>query len=293
MVAEITDIDTLNVFFSRNEDFIRDERNPSMSFILGDYIYICCYIKTKSLRDYDVIYEPNAQGVAEVKDKSVAQNDEYWSMFNQGFYAKSCENPSFITYCDASESSLFREGKGATLVVLNKSDLKILKIFYFKDTYNMPQCTRIEGVAHNKVIVNYSEYNYVFEDDSFTGVTFERSDSYLKLDYVWIVYPYDGYEATCWWMAIDFKTNKISNIRALKGFHNKLPAMDGNEFHYYFVECYYDFDKGLFTFLSKLDKHSLSMDFRTLMANDDSFLFHYEEIISDSSNKQSYIVFKK
>lgn len=234
----ITNIDIANEFFRTNADFLKPESVSNCHLVntLGDYVYISCYIKTKTIHNYNVIYDPGLTGnLIKTKENAFAE-DDYWSDFNKG---------------DQFSKDITNEGLGAALVILDKRSLFVYNIYYFKDTYNSDATVLIEDVVEGKVVVNYVEYSYVFENGIFTYLTFVTSD-FLKLDYLWVAYPYYGYDAYCNWHFINFKENKEAPIRAI----------DDDLSNRKYRKCYYDFEKCLFIFSGETD--CITMDFRTL-----------------------------
>lgn len=234
----LTSIDIANEFFMTNADFIKPESVSDCHLVktLGDYVYISCYIKTNTIHNYNVIYDPGLSGNL-TKTKEIAfEEDNYWSAFNKG---------------DQFSKNITNDGFGAALVILDKRSLFIYNIYYFKDTYNSDATVLIEDVVEGKVVVNYVEYSYMFENGIFTYLTFVTSD-FLKLDYLWVAYPYYGYDAYCNWHFINFKENKEAPIRAI----------DDDLSNRKYRKCYYDFEKCLFIFSGETD--CITMDFRTL-----------------------------
>lgn len=236
----LTNIDIANEFFRTNADFFKPESvsDCHLANTLGDYVYISCYIKTKTIHNYSVIYDPGLSGNLTKSKESAFAEDDYWSDFNKG---------------DQFSKDITNDGLGAALVILDKKSLLIYNIYYFKDTYNIDAPVSIEDAVEGKVVVNYVEYNYVFKNGIFTYLTFVASN-FLKLDYLWVAYPYWGYDAYCNWHFINFKENTEAPIRAI----------DDDLSNQKYRKCYYDFEKCLFIFSGETD--SVTMDFQTLIS---------------------------
>jgi predicted amidophosphoribosyltransferase len=233
-----TNIDIANDFFKLNPDFSKPEsvRDCHLVKEIGDLLYISCYIKTNTSLYYNVIYDPQLWGnLVKTKEKAFAE-DDYWSGFNKG---------------NQFDKNISDEGLGAALVVLDKKAQSIYNIYYFKDTYCAEFPVEVQDVVEGKVVVRYFEYDYVFENGLFIYLTFVDSHKFLKLDYLWIAYPYWGYDASCSWHFINFKDNIESPIHLFE---------EGNRPEY--TDCYYDFEKCLFIFSN--EEGSMTMDFQTL-----------------------------
>lgn len=234
----LTSKDIANEFFRTNSDFFKPESvsDCHLAKTVGDYVYISCYIKTKTKLSYNIIYDPGLSGnLVKTKENAFAE-DDYWSDFNKG---------------DQFSKDITNAGLGAALVVLDKKSLLVYNIYFFKDTYNSDATVLIEDNVDGKVVAHYVEYNYVFENGIFTYLTFVASE-FLKLDYLWVAYPYYGYDAYCNWHFINFKENTEAPIRAI----------DDDLLNQKYGDCYYDFEKCLFIFSGELD--SVTMDFQTL-----------------------------
>lgn len=261
---EYADSKIVNDFFIKNPDFTKpdDLGKYSVAVVVGDYIYISCLIKTQTTIDYDVIYDPGLEDNL-LKSKSQAfEEDDYWSPHNKGFFAHNTDEPHFITYCEENENpDIIHIGTGTVLVILNKNTSSICKVYYFKDTYNLPANLDILEVVEGKVIVRYVEYNYVFEKEKFTFLTFVDSYKYLKLDYLWIAYPFYGYDAFCNWHLINFRESIEQPIYALTELLKEHPSIQD------YTNCWYDFEKCLFVFENETE--SIKMDFHTLSVKDE------------------------
>ena len=254
---EYADSKIVNDFFIKNQDFTKPDdlgRYP-VAVVVGDYIYMSCLIKTQTTIDYDVIYEPDLEDNL-LKSKSQAfEEDDYWSAYNKGFFAHKTDKPYFVTYCEENENpDITHIGTGTVLVILNKDTSSVCKVFYFKDTYNLPANLHILDVVEGKVIVRYVEYNYVFEKEEFTFLTFVDSYKYLKLDYLWIAYPFYGYDASCNWHLINFRESIEQPIYALTELLEEHPSIQD------YSKCWYDFEKCIFVFEN--EKFSKKENFR-------------------------------
>ena len=260
-----TNPEIIEAFFKSHYDFYKPETiiNDSISFpisiVLGDYIYITCYIRTLTDINYDIIYDPLCNSTLKTKLEAFNEGD-HWSSFNRNFNEVP-RAPGFIY----DNQDINNVGKGAALVILDKSTLSINKVYYFKDCYCLDVYSRIIDVVAGKVVVNYFEYNYVFENDEFLNLSFANSNKYLKLDYLWIAYPFCGYDAGCEWQTINFKNNIVTPIYALTERLEEHPSfVDYRDDKIY---CWYDFEKCLFIFSS--DTESLAMDYKTLCIDKD------------------------
>lgn len=263
---EYADLKIINDFFIKNPDFTKPEdwgRYP-IAIVVGEFIYISCLIKTQTAVNYDVIYEPGLERIL-LKSKSQAfEEDDYWSAYNKGFFAHKTDEPHFVTYCEEDENpDITHIGTGTVLVIINKNSLSICKVYYFKDTYNLPANLDILDVVEGKVVVRYVEYNYVFEKDQFTFLTFVDSYKYLKLDYLWIAYPFYGYDSSCNWHLINFRENIEHSIYALTELLEEHPSIQD------YSDCWYDFEKCIFVFGN--DTESIKMDFQTLSAKKEDY----------------------
>lgn len=261
---EYADSKIVNDFFIKNQDFTKPDdlgRYP-VAVVVGDYIYMSCLIKTQTTIDYDVIYEPDLEDNL-LKSKSQAfEEDDYWSAYNKGFFAHKTDKPYFVTYCEENENpDITHIGTGTVLVILNKDTSSVCKVFYFKDTYNLPANLHILDVVEDKVIVRYVEYNYVFEKEEFTFLTFVDSYKYLKLDYLWIAYPFYGYDASCNWHLINFRDSIEQPIYALTELLEEHPSIQD------YSKCWYDFEKCIFVFENENER--ITMDFQALLVKKD------------------------
>ena len=256
---EYEDSKIVNDFFIKNPDFTKpdDLGKYPVAVVVGDYIYISCLIKTQTTIDYDVIYDPGLYDIL-LKSKSQAfEEDDYWSPHNKGFFAHKTDEPHFITYCEEYDNpDITHIGTGTVLVIINKKTSSVCKVFYFKDTYNLPANLDILEVVEGKVVVRYVEYDYVFEKDSFTFLTFVDSYKFLKLDYLWIAYPFYGYDACCNWHLINFRESIEQPIYALTELLEEHPSIQD------YSKCWYDFEKSLFVFENETE--CIKMDFLTL-----------------------------
>lgn len=237
----LTSIECANDFFKSNPDFLKPESvdECKLAKSVGDFLYISCYIKTKTLHNFHVIYDAGLCGnLVKTKEKAFAE-DDYWSAFNKG---------------GQFEKNITDEGLGNALVVLNKKNLSIFNIYFFKDTYNADFPVSINDVVDNKVIVNFVEYDYVFEDGVFKFLSFVDT-RFLKLGDLWIGYPGYFYDAKCNWNFINFRNNSAAEIHALE-------LEDDKEINYKYTKCYYNFESCLFYFSNESD--SMTMDYQTL-----------------------------
>lgn len=234
-----TSVEVANDFFKSNSDFLKPETvcDCHLAQTVGDYIYLSCYIKTNTVLDFNVIYDPGLFGNLVKNKESAFIEDDYWSAFNKG---------------SQFGKEILDNGLGAALVILEKESLSIYTIYYFKDTYNIDTPVKICDVVDNKIIINYLEYNYVFASGSFLFLSFVDSGKFLKMDYLWVAYPYYGYDAFCNWHFINFKELIESPIHAL--------TKDNSSQDY--EECHYDFEKCLFVFSN--EARNTTMDFESL-----------------------------
>ena len=233
-----SNIDIANDFIKLNPDFSKPESVSDCHLVkeVGNFLYISCYIKTSTSHYYNVLYDSPFWGnLVKTKEKAFAE-DDYWSGFNRG---------------NRLDDSFTENGLGAALVVLDKKALTIFNIYYFKDNYCADTPVEVRDVVGGKVVVNYFEYDYVFEDGIFTYLIFVDSYKFLKLDYLWIAYPYWGYDASCSWHFINFKDNIESPIHFFE---------EDNRPEY--TDCYYNFEKCLFIFSN--EEGCMTMDFQAL-----------------------------
>ena len=242
--------DIANDFFESNSDFLKPESEDGSNLYrtVGDFVYISCYIKTNTSYKYNVIYEPGLFGnLVKTKEKAFAE-DDYWSGFNKG---------------DQFSKGVTDKGLGNALVILDRNSLSIYNIYFFKDTYNYDFPVLILDTVRNKVVVNFVEYNYVFEDGIYIYLSFVCSD-FLKLDYIWIAHPTYGYDASCNWHFINFKDIIESPIHIIV-----------NDASVEYTDCYYDFENNLFVFSS--ESKSLKLDFKTLSSITEEQHLYFEE----------------
>lgn len=256
-------------FFKANPDFEKPHNAIGLSTEVADVVYVSCYLKTQTSIDYTVVYDPGLESSPDslLKTKDLAlSEDDYWSDFNKGFYGKrhkENEGGGFMCYshCEEKEADFIHEGLGGVLVVLNKTNRSILKVYYFKDTYNMDARPEFVDIVENQIIVRYFEYNYVFQNGKFTGLTFVDSYKYLKLNYLWIAYPSYEYDASCNWHLINFRENTEHPIYALTKQLGEHPSIQD------YTECWYDFERKLFFFGSETER--IAMDYETLAVKEE------------------------
>ena len=256
-------------FFVSNPDFIEisDTEIRTNTMSIGDYIYISCYVKTQSSTSFDVIYESGRIS----SDEQALIDDSYWSPFNKGYFAKQTE-PFWVQYCKEDENpNIVHEGIGAALVILDRPSMSIQKVYYFKDTYNMPGGVSLIDVVSGKLVVQYFEHHYVFDKENFTGLVFINSYKYLKLDYLWIAYPHEGYDEFCNWHLINFRENKEQPIYALTEIIEQYPQIQNC------TSCWYDFERNVFIF--EMQDESIAMDFNALSIKKENIhLLKYTDI---------------
>ena len=268
-----TDEKIINDFFKSNQDFIQIQSNLDCykSIQVNDYIYISCYLKTASVVDYCVVYEPynnyvkkeisnSPYNTLQIKTKASAiEEDDYWSAFNEGFFGKRTETPGWITYCDEAEADITHVGVGNALIIMNSHTLEVLNVYYFKDTYNLDCPVKFIDVVGDKVIVSYWDYNYVFCKAYFDNYSFVTSEKHYVFGDIWINHPYYGYDIGCGWAVVDIQKKEISLIHAL--YNDQYPSFRN------LTDCKYDYKKSVFVFYS--DSERVSMDYNVLMAKED------------------------
>ena len=112
---------------------------------------------------------------------------------------------------------------------------------------------------------------YVFEKEEFTFLTFVDSYKYLKLDYLWIAYPFYGYDASCNWHLINFRESIEQPIYALTELLEEHPSIQD------YSKCWYDFEKCIFVF--EKENERITMDFQALsVKKDDIANIQYKNI---------------
>ena len=244
--------DIANDFFESNSDFLKRESEDDNALykIVGNFVYISCYVKTNTSFNYNVIYGP---GLVKTKEAAFTE-DNYWSDFNKGAQFS---------------KSITDDGIGNALVIIGKCSLSIYNIYFFKDEYNFDFPVLLLDYVDNKLIVNYFEFDYVFEDGIYTFLSFVDS-TFLKLDYIWIAHPTDGYDASSNWHFINFKEMVEYPIHIIE----EEPSIE-------YKDCHYDFDNNLFVFSSEFK--CLKIDYKTLISvtEDDRLYFERQRKMRD------------
>lgn len=209
---ECVDKDIVDAIFNKySANLIRIETAEFKEAIKYDgLIYLSCHVKTYGNLDYMVIHDSYAGGY--VTSKEDALKEEYWSDFNKGFTGRMSPDKQFYTHCESKQADINHEGIGACLVCLNEIDLSIKKLYYFKDSYNMPSNVEFVEIVNGNIIVSPDEYCYVFRNGEYQNLHFVNSWKHKTLGNYLILYPHYGYDAVCGWTLVDFINKKVFSI---------------------------------------------------------------------------------
>lgn len=237
----------INTFFDSNQSLAeRVQQHENKNFIeaveVDGRIYLSCYIHSKCDFDYIVLYEPGLYDtLCKTKHKAFAE-DDYWSDFNRGFQQLSISKPAYEDFT----------GFGNGLVVLDSENLDIIKIYYFKDSYNMCDPVEILDVVDGNVVVRFSEFDYVFKNGEYTYLNFVNSHKHRCFGKYWINFPDMGYDQSCGWDLIDLSSHSIiplTNIEPSGVTHN--PNFEEDvEFDYLLGKFIFHWSKNIITSFS-------------------------------------------
>lgn len=257
-------------FLNRNPNIV-SQLDPNCEFNsieVGDYIYVTCNLLTFGSLDYTIIYEPqndNPQSnqlyraAIESKDEVFRYGSDYWTPYNRGYFAKRTDEKCFIIYCEEHEADIKHVGKGAGLIILDKRNLTLKNVYYFRDTYNMDFSSEIIAQVGRKLLVRYAEYNYVFFEGAFTGLGFVASEHKIFGNLL-INFWYYGYDAFCPWQLIDLGKMNCNDIYALD-------IKEHPEFRQ-INDCVYDYETSEFVFTFQ-DGNKIALGIQELRANKD------------------------
>lgn len=258
-------------FLDLNPDFKNQlEPDCELNFIeVGNYLYVTTNILTYGRLNYTVILEPEGYddsneislrpSTAEIESKEDFLKRSYVSAYNKGYYGKRKDGEIGIVYCNEHEANVQHVGVGAGLIIIDKVNISLKNVYYFRDTYNSNCPSEIIAQVGEKLLIGYSEYNYVFFEGTFTGFGFVAAEHRIFGNLLINFWHY-GYDASCPWQLIDL--GKMTC--------DKIYALDMNE-HQEFGEindCYYDYETSEFVFTFP-DGNKVAMGIRELRANMD------------------------
>ena len=258
-------------FLNLNPDFMNQlEPDCELNFIeVGNYLYVCTNILTYGKLDYTVIFEIEGyDGINNISDRpntaKVVSKEDCLKMgrgtpYNEGYYGKRKDGEIGIVYCNEHEANVHHVGVGAGLIIIDKVNISLKNVYYFPDTYNSDCPSEIIAQVGEKLLIGYSEYNYVFFEGTFTGFGFVAAEHRIFGNLLINFWHY-GYDARCPWQLIDLGKMTCDEIYAL----------DMNE-HQEFGEindCYYDYETSEFVFTFP-DGNKVAMGIRELRANKD------------------------
>lgn len=238
-----------------------------LNFIeVGNYLYITCNLLTFGDLNYTVIYEPSNSlqsnqlysAVTESKDEVLSYVSDCWTPYNKGYYAKQSGDYGRI-YCEEHEANIKHVGVGAGLIIVDKLNLKLKNVYYFRDTYNCADQSEIINQVGEKLIIRYAEYNYVFFNGTFTGFGFVASNHKIFGNLL-INFWYYGYDAFCPWQLIDLEKMNCNDIYALD--INEHPEFEE------ITDCIYDYETSEFVFTFE-DGNKIALGIQELRANKD------------------------
>lgn len=163
--------------------------NPSYEVVtINGIAYIPCEVKTTS--SYYVVQEDGSI-TYKLYDKLAA--DKYISPYNRGIIGKLDAEGSSYSDCEIENADYLEIGYGNAAVIVDTETATIIRVYYFKDTYNLPSSIRFYHHNDEFLLFDFAEHSYILYTATHEVLVFDTG-TVQAFDHYVLLLPYDGYD---------------------------------------------------------------------------------------------------